>query len=90
MSNGIFGGNASKDGCETNINDGKQVGETIAGRYTFAYNNDNVSVTLMMEYEDRQGPPRFIRYLMPMIPPPSFSTDVRRIQFRCAIRSASG
>ena len=48
-----------KDGWVTNINDGKQVGaiDNLAARYTLAYNNDNVAATLMMEYEDRQGPP---------------------------------
>ena len=48
-----------KDGWVTNINDGKQVGEVdnLAARYTLAYDNDTVAATLMLEYEDRQGPP---------------------------------
>ena len=48
-----------RDGWVTNINDGKQVGEVdnLAARYTLAYDNDTVAATLMLEYEDRQGPP---------------------------------
>jgi iron complex outermembrane receptor protein len=48
-----------KDGWVKNINDGKMAGaiENTAARYTLAYESDMVSGTLMLEYEDRQGPP---------------------------------
>lgn len=48
-----------QDGWMTNINDGKTAGaiENTAIRQTFAFENDLVSSTLILEYEDRSGPP---------------------------------
>ena len=83
-----------KDGWVTNINDGKQVGaiDNLAARYTLAYNNDNVAATLMMEYEDRQGPPTVYQVFdADDTGFPWFSTDAgqREFQFRCALRRSS-
>ena len=49
----------AQDGWVTNINDGKQAGaiENKAIRGTLAYENDAVNSTLVLEYEDREGPP---------------------------------
>jgi len=70
-----------KDGWVTNINDGKKVGaiENTAWRYSLAYDNDNVSATLMLEYEDRQGPPTLYQVFDPDETGISFySTDAAR------------
>jgi iron complex outermembrane receptor protein len=48
-----------QDGWMTNINDGKTAGaiENRAIRHSISFENDAVSSTLVLEYEDRMGPP---------------------------------
>ena len=79
-----------KDGWVTNINDGKQVGaiDNLAARYTLAYNNDSVAATLMMEYEDRQGPPTVYQVFdADDTGYPWFSTDAGQREFSSDVPS---
>ncbi|MDG1486234.1 MAG: TonB-dependent receptor plug domain-containing protein, partial [Porticoccaceae bacterium] len=79
-----------KDGWVTNINDGKQVGEVenLAARYTLAYDNDTVAATLMLEYEDRQGPPTVYQVFdADDTGLPWFSTDAGEREFSSDVAS---
>lgn len=79
-----------KDGWVTNINDGKKVGaiENTAARYTLAYESDMVSGTLMLEYEDRQGPPTLYQVYDPDETGISFySTDAARNEISSDVNS---
>ena len=79
-----------KDGWVTNINDGKKAGaiENTAARFTLAYESDNVSGTLMLEYEDREGPPTLYQAFDPDETGISFySTDAARNEFSSDVNS---
>ena len=79
-----------KDGWVTNINDGKKAGaiENAAARFTLAYESDNVSGTLMLEYEDREGPPTLYQAFDPDETGISFySTDAARNEFSSDVNS---
>lgn len=79
-----------KDGWVKNINDGKMAGaiENTAARYTLAYENDMVSGTLMLEYEDRQGPPTLYQAFDPDDTGISFySTDAARNEISSDVNS---
>ena len=79
-----------KDGWVKNINDGKMAGaiENTAARYTLAYESDMVSGTLMLEYEDRQGPPTLYQVFDPDETGISFySTDAARNEISSDVNS---
>ena len=79
-----------KDGWVKNINDGKMAGaiENTAARYTLAYESDMVSGTLMLEYEDRQGPPTLYQVYDPDETGISFySTDAARNEISSDVNS---
>jgi len=79
-----------KDGWVQNINDGKMAGaiENTAARYTLAYESDMVSGTLMLEYEDRQGPPTLYQVFDPDETGISFySTDAARNEISSDVNS---
>ena len=79
-----------KDGWVKNINDGKMAGaiENTAARYTLAYESDMVSGTLMLEYEDRQGPPTLYQAFDPDDTGISFySTDAARNEISSDVNS---
>jgi len=79
-----------KDGWVTNINDGKTAGaiENTAWRGTLSYENDKVSSTLMLEYEDREGPPTLYQAFDPDETGISFfSTDAKRNQISSDVSS---
>jgi len=79
-----------KDGWVTNINDGKAAGaiKNTAARYTLAFENDKVSSTLMLEYEDREGPPTLYQVFDPDETGISFySTDAAPNQFSSDVDS---
>ena len=80
-----------QDGWVTNINDGQQTGgvENTAARYTLAFENEEITSTLMLEYEDRQGPPTIYQAFDPdETGLPFYSTAAEEDQFSSDVSSA--
>jgi iron complex outermembrane receptor protein len=80
-----------QDGWVTNINDGGQVGavENTAARFTLAFENENITSSLTLEYEDRQAPPTIYQAFDPdETGLPFYSTDAAEDEFTSDVSSA--
>lgn len=80
-----------QDGWVTNIADGGQVGavENTAARYTLAFENENITSALTLEYEDRQAPPTIYQAFDPdETGLPFYSTDAAEYEFTSDVSSA--
>lgn len=80
-----------QDGWVTNIADGGQVGavENTAARYTLAFENENITSALTLEYEDRQAPPTIYQAFDPdETGLPFYSTDAAEDEFTSDVSSA--
>lgn len=80
-----------QDGWVTNIADGGQVGavENTAARFTLAFENENITSTLVLEYEDRQAPPTIYQAFDPdETGLPFYSTDAAEDEFTSDVNSA--